>query len=80
MRESEFNKINAVLDRAQFAIQQIQNKVAELARKKAAALTLEEIAAVDLMADELLQQLRKVSDAIHSGNPAPHLRLVSDTE
>jgi hypothetical protein len=80
MREPEFNKINAVLDRAQFAIQQIQNKVAELARKKAAALTLEEIAAVDLMADELLQQLRKVSDAIHSGNPAPHLRLVSDTE
>jgi hypothetical protein len=80
MREPEFNKINAVLDRAQFAIQQIQNKVAELARKKAAALTLEEIAAVDLMADELLQQLRKVSDAIHSGNPAPHLQLVSDTE
>ena len=80
MRESEFDKINAVLDRAQFAIQQIQRKVDELARKKAAAQTTVEIAAVDLMADELLQQLRKVSDAIHAGNPAPHLRLVSDTE
>ena len=80
MRELEFEKINAVLDRAQFAIQQIQGKVDELARKKAAAQTLEEIAAVDLVADELLQQLRKVSDAIHTGNPAPHLRLVPDIE
>jgi hypothetical protein len=80
MRESEFDKINAVLDRAQYAIQQIQRKVDELARKKAAAQTLEEIAAVDLMADELLLKLRKVSDAIHTGNPAPHLRLVSDME
>jgi hypothetical protein len=80
MRELEFEKINAVLDRAQFAIRQIQGKVDELARKKAAAQTPEEIAAVDLVADELLQQLRKVSDAIHTGNPAPHLRLVPDTE
>jgi hypothetical protein len=80
MRELEFEKINAVLDRAQFAIRQIQGKVDELARKKAAAQTPEEIAAVDLVADELLLQLRKVSDAIHTGNPAPHLRLVSDTE
>jgi hypothetical protein len=80
MRESEFDKINAVLDRAQFAIQQIQKKVDELARKKAAAQTLEEIVAVDLMADELLLQLRKVSDAIHTGNSTPHLRLVSDTD
>jgi hypothetical protein len=79
MREVEFEKINAV-DRAQFAIQQIQAKVDELAREKAAAQTLKEIAAVDLMADELLLQLRKVSDAIHTGNPAPHLRLVPDTE
>lgn len=80
MRELEFEKINAVLDRAQFAIQQIQRMVDELARKKAAAQTPEEIAAVDLVADELLLQLRKVSDAIHTRNPAPHLRLVSDTE
>jgi hypothetical protein len=32
------------------------------------------------VADELLQQLREVSDAIPTGNPAPHLRLVTDTE
>jgi hypothetical protein len=54
MRELEFDKINAVLDRAQFAIQQIQRTVDELARKKAAARTPQEIAAVDLMADERL--------------------------
>jgi hypothetical protein len=80
MREVEFEKINAVLDRAQYAIQQIQGKVDELARKKAAAQTQEEIAAVDLMADELLLQLQKISDAIHTGNPAPHLRLVPNIE
>jgi hypothetical protein len=80
MRESEFDKINAVLDRAQFAIQQIQRKVDEFTSKRAAAQTPEEIAAVDLVADELLLQLRKISDAIHTSNPAPHLRLVSDTE
>jgi hypothetical protein len=80
MRQSEFDKINAVLDRAQLAIRQIQKMVDELTRKRATAQTPEEIAAVDLMADELLLQLRKVSDAIHIGNPAPDLRLVSDTE
>jgi hypothetical protein len=42
--------------------------------------TLEEIAALNLEAAELLQQLRKIGDAVHAGNPAPHLRLVSDTE
>jgi len=80
MRESEFDKINAVLDRAQFAIRQIQRKVDELTSKRAAAQTPEEIAVVDLVADELLLQLRKINDAIHTSNPAPHLRLVSDTE
>jgi hypothetical protein len=80
MLESEFDKINAVLDRAQFAIQQIQGKVDELTRKRAAAQTPEEIVAVDLMADELLLQLQKVGEAVHTGNRAPHLRLVSDTE
>lgn len=80
MRQSEFDKINVTLDRAQFAIQEIQRKVDELTSKRAAAKTPEEIAAVNLVADELLQQLRKVSNAVHRGNPAPHLRLVSDTE
>ena len=80
MRQSESDKINEMLNRAQFAIQQIQRKVDELARKKATAKTPKEVAAVDLIADVLLQQLRKVSDAIQTGNPAPHLRLVSDTE
>ena len=80
MRQSEFDKINAVLDRAQLAIQQIQRKVDELTSKRAAAQTLEEIAAVDLEANELLLQLRKISDAVHTSNPAPHLRLVPDIE
>ena len=80
MRESEFDKINTVLDRAQFAIQQIQRKVDELTSKRAEARTLKEIAAIDLEAKELLLQLRKISDAVHSNNRAPHLRLVSDTD
>ena len=80
MQESEFDKIDAVLHRAQFAIQQIQRKVDELTSKRAAAQSPEEIAAVNLVADELLLQLRKISDAIHTRNPARHLRLVPDTE
>jgi hypothetical protein len=80
MRDSEFGKINAVLDRAQFAIQEIQRKVDELTRKRAAAQTPEEIAAVDLVANELLLGLRKISDAIHTSNSSPHLRVVSDKE
>lgn len=80
MRQSEFDKINAVLDRAQFAIQEIQRKVDELTRMRTAAQTPEEIAAVDLAADELLLQLRKISNTIHTSNPAAHLRLVSDTD
>jgi len=80
MRETEFDKINAVLDRAKFAIAQIQREVNELTHMRAAAQTPEKIAAIDLEADELLLQLRKISDAIHTSNPAPHLRLVSDTD
>jgi len=38
------------------------------------------IVALDLEAAELLEQLRKIRDAVHAGSPAPHLRLVSDTE
>ena len=80
MRESEFDKINTVLDRAQFAIQQIQGKVDELTSKRAAAKTPEGIAAIDLEANELLLQLQNISDAVHTSNPVPYLRLVSDTE
>ena len=80
MRQSEFDKISVALDRAEFAIQEIRRKVDELTSKRAEARTLKEIAAIDLEANELLQQLRKVSDAIHTSNPAPHLRLVSDTD
>jgi hypothetical protein len=43
---------------------------------RASPKTLEEMVALKLEVAELLQQLRKISDAVHSGNPAPHLRLV----
>jgi hypothetical protein len=79
MRDSEFNKINVALDRAEFAFQEIRRKVDVLTSKRAAAQTLEEIAAVDLEANELLLQLRKISDTVH-GHPAPQLRLVPDKE
>jgi hypothetical protein len=79
MRQSEFYKINAALDRAEFAIDELRKKAIKLQRKRALAKTSEAIAALDLEAHELLRQLRKVSEAVHSSNPAPHLRLVSDT-
>jgi hypothetical protein len=44
------------------------------------AKSAEEIAALHLEASEILQQIVKISDAVHTGNPAPHLRLVSNTE
>jgi hypothetical protein len=80
MRQSEFDKINAALDRARFALEELQKKSDELHRRRDAAKSLEEVAALNLEATQLLQQMRKVGDAIHTGNPAPHLRLVSDTE
>jgi len=80
MRNSEFDKINTALDRAEFAIHEIRRKVDELTGKRAAARTREEIEAVDLEAHALLLQLRKISDAVHTRNRAPHLRLISDTD
>jgi hypothetical protein len=80
MRLSEYDKINATLDRAEIAIQEIRRKVDELTSKRAAAPTLEEIAAVDLEVNKLSLQLQKISDAVHNSNPAPHLRLVPDIE
>jgi predicted nucleic acid-binding Zn-ribbon protein len=80
MRQSEFDKITAALGRAEFAIEECRKRADELRRKSALAKTIEEIAALNLEAAELLQQLVKINTAVHTGNPAPHLWLVSDTE
>jgi hypothetical protein len=80
MRQSEFDKITAALSRAEFAMEQVRKRADELRRKSTLAKTMEEIAALNLDAAELLQQLVKISLAVHTGNPAPHLRLVSNTE
>jgi hypothetical protein len=76
MRQSEFDKINAALDRAKFALEELQKKSDELHRRREIAKSLKEIADLNLEATALLQQLRRISDAVHTGNPAPHLRLV----
>ena len=80
MRQSEFDKINTALDRAEFAIEALRKKAEELQRRRASASTTEEIAVVDLEAAELLQELRRISDAVHTGSAAPHLQLVSYSE
>jgi hypothetical protein len=80
MRQSKFDKINATLDRAEFALEQLQKKVDKARRKRSSARTPDAIVALDLEAAQLLRQLRKIRDAVHTGSPAPHLRLVSDTE
>ena len=80
MRQSEFDKINTALDQAEFALEALRKKAEELQRKRASASTIQEIAVLDLEAAELLQELRKISDAVHTRRPAPHLRLVSDKE
>jgi hypothetical protein len=65
---------------AEFSLEELQKKLGELHREREVAKTVEEIADSDLQAAEFLQQPRKISDAFHTGNPAPYLRLVSDTE
>jgi len=80
MRRSEFDKITAALGRAEFALEELQIRAEELRRKTTLAKSPKEIAALNLEAAELLQQIAKISTAVHTGNPAPHLRLVSDTE
>ena len=80
MRQSEFDKITAALGRAEFALEELRTKAEELRRKSASAKSLKEIAALNLEAAELLQQIAKISTAVHTGNSAPHLRLVSNTE
>jgi regulator of replication initiation timing len=79
MQQSEFDQITAILDRAEFAVNELQKKADELSRKQGSVKTLEEMAILNLEAAELKQQLRKISDAVHTGNPAPHIRLVPDT-
>jgi len=80
MRQSDFNRINAVLDRADFALEQLRKKVDEIKRQRASAKTSEEIVALDLVVSELWQQLQKISSAINAGGLVPHLRLVPDAE
>ena len=60
MRLSEFDKIGAALDRAEFALEELRRKSDELYRKREMAKTLEEIAALNLEVAEILQQLRKI--------------------
>jgi hypothetical protein len=80
MQQAEFDRIIAALGRAEFAVEELRKKAIELYRKSTAAKTLEEIAAVNLEAAELLQQIVKVTTAVHIGNSAPHLRLVPNIE
>jgi hypothetical protein len=80
MRQSEFNKINAALDRAQFAVETVRVRADELCRKSELAKSPEEITALHLEAAEILQQIMKIITAVHAGNPAPHLRLVPDID
>jgi hypothetical protein len=80
MRQSEFDKINVAFDRAEYALEELRKKAVELRLKRDLAKTPQENAALNLDAAELLQQLRKIGDAVHTGNPAPHLRLVPDGE
>ena len=80
MRQPEFDKINVAFDRAEYALEELRKKAVELRLKRDLAKTPEEIAAWNKEATELLQQLRRIGDALHAGNPAPHLRLVTDTE
>jgi hypothetical protein len=80
MRQSEFDKISAALDRAEFALEVLQKKASELCRKLASAKTPEESETLNLESIELKQQLRKIREAVHAASAAPHLRLVSDSE
>jgi predicted nucleic acid-binding Zn-ribbon protein len=80
MRQSEYNKINASLDRAEFALEALSKRADELRNKMASAQSPSEIVALKTEAAELEQQLRNISDAVHTGRPAPHLRLVRDKD
>jgi phage shock protein A len=80
MRQSEFDKINAALDHAEFALDALRKKAEELEHKRATLKSPEDVLAMNFEAAEIMQQLQKISSAVHVGNPTPHLRLLSDTE
>jgi hypothetical protein len=80
MRQSEFDKITAALGRAEFAMEAVRIRADELRRKSTLATTMEEIATLNVEAAELLNDLVEISLAVHTRNPAPHLRLVSDID
>ena len=80
MRQSEFEKISAALDRAEFALEELQKKAEKLHSEFAAAKTPKEVFELKLEAAELDQQLQNIREAVHAGRPAPHLRLVHDKE
>jgi hypothetical protein len=80
MQQSEFDRINAALDRAEFALEALRKKAVELERKRVTSKSPKDILVMNLEAAEIMQQLQKISDTVHASNPAPHLRLVSDTE
>jgi hypothetical protein len=80
MRQSEFDKLSVALDSTEFALRLLQKKAVELRRKRDSAKTQEELESLDSDAAVLLQRLRKIGEAIHSGNPAPHLRLLLDVD
>jgi hypothetical protein len=80
MRESNFDEINAALARAEFAVGHLRKRADELQRKAPLATTPAQIAALNLEAAKLLQQVAKITTAVHTGNPAPHLRLITGTD
>ena len=80
MRQSKFDIITAPLGRAEFALEELQKKAWQIASQAGGREAVEENADLNLEAAELLQQLRKISDAVHTDNPDPYLRLVCDTE
>ena len=80
MQQSEFDKMTTALGRAEFAMEAVRIRADELRRKSALANTMEEIATLNAEAAELLHDLVKINLTVHTRNPAPHLRLVSDTE
>jgi hypothetical protein len=64
MEQSEFDKITAALDRAEFAMQVVRLRAEEFRRKSDAAKSVEEIADLHLEATEILHQLVKISTAV----------------
>jgi prefoldin subunit 5 len=80
MGESEFDNFSVALDSTEFALRLLQKRAVELRRKRDSAKTQQELESLDSDAAELLQRLRKIGEAIHTGNPAPHLRLLPDVD